>query len=117
MSNQMHCFDTVKEMIDEVSKRFVLYKVDDEKLHMLQSYCVAVDKLIDVIDGDALQVSVNENSMEILIQVECDSMEVEHQTHIYYALAKRSMPFTFEATKEGKLLIGFTFPSVWSKKA
>lgn len=117
MSKQIHCFDTVREIIDEASKRFVLYQVDVEKRHMLQAYCVAVDKLVDVVDGDAIQVSVNENSMEISIQVECDSMEVEHQTHIYYSLAKRSMPFTFEATKEGKLLIGFTFPSVWSKKA
>ena len=112
----MTCFDTASIVIDEASKRFApSWKIHPERLDIFHDYCDALDDLSEEYEGTALDVSVDEESMEVIVALVCAEVLVKEPKHRFYDLCRHSTKFCFSSTKDCDLLVTFTFPPLWVK--
>lgn len=116
MSSFVKCFDVVSMVVDEATKQFApIWSVNDEKLRILEQYCGVLDSLAEEFDGESFDVEVDDISMTISIQMECQDITIESKKHKYYSLAQRAIAFGFSTTDNGLLNVKFVFPSIWEK--
>lgn len=110
----MKCFDVVSMVVEEATSRFSpLWKVNKEKIEILNQYCDILDILSKEFDGESYEVEVDEITMEINIALECEEIVITKKDHVFYDLIDRSVKYGFCVSDDGSLIIKFTFPSVW----
>lgn len=110
------CFDVVSMVVEEACDQFSpLWKLDKEKYRVLERYCKIIDDLSDEFDGISYDVEVDDITMTIAITLECQDMNIQQQSHKYYALAQRAVTFGFSVSNDGNLNVEFVFPGVWYK--
>lgn len=108
------CIDVVSMIIGEATARFApLWKLDVESNRILEQYCSVIDSLAEEFGGEALEVSVDEISMDITITMECEDMIIDSTAHKFCTLTSQAKAISFSASKSGGLNVNFLFPGVW----
>ena len=116
MSSFVKCFDAVSMVVEEATNQFSpLWKLDKEKYRILEQYCQVIDGLSDEFDGISYDVEIDDIAMTIAVTLECQDINIQQQSHKYYALAQRAVTFGFSTSEDGNLNVKFVFPSVWNK--
>lgn len=122
MENVIKCYDVVSMVIEEASNQFKpLWKSNDAKLQCLHTYCNAIDVLLKEVDGDSIDVEIDDVKMSIKITIECDSIEIcSKNDNVYNDIAEQALSVTFKVSndekfEDSKLAIEFVFPSIWDK--
>ena len=109
-------FDVMYEVIDEASERFAAtHKVNQEKLEEFRRCSLALDKVIEEIDGDCFEVEIDEDEKTIRASVECDYAFVEECKQLYRDLIGATVSFGFVPVSDGMMSIEFVFTGVWDK--
>lgn len=110
------CFDVVTMVVEDASEEFrPIWRINNERLEILKSYCDIIDMMSDEFDGESFEVEVDEITMEVIISLECAEVIIESASHPFYEIIKRTVRYGFGVSEEGNLLINFTFPSLWDK--
>lgn len=110
------CYEVASMVIQDAAKRFSpLWIIDEGDLDIFKQYCSAIDRLAAEFDGESFEVEVDEESMKIMISLECDEVLVTSKEHVFYSLLKRTEEFSFSVSENGHLLVKFVFPPLWHK--
>lgn len=113
--NNTNCFKTVKEVVDKASNRFKpIWKISNERLNILKSYCQMIDTLMDEFGCTEYAVSVDDNEHKVSIILTCDRwVSIKDRPHVFYQIAVRAVFVGFYASKNNGLDVKFVFPSLW----
>lgn len=115
MGNVVKCYDIANMILEEANKQFKpLWQANDDKVTDFNQYCEMIDTLIEEIDAESIEVEVDDVRMMIIVRVECVSMEVDSQSHVFHELAKRAVSFGFSEA-DGNTVIKFVFSGIWDK--
>ena len=110
------CFDVANMVIEDASERFKpLWRINTERLGILEEYCNAIDALSREYGGESFEVEVDEITMEVTVALECDEIVIENYHHVLYELVKRTVRYGFAVSEDGNLLVKFVFPGLWDK--
>lgn len=114
---KIKCFAVVEGVTDEATKSFGPLLVENkERKKILEQYCGAIDKIIDDISGDSIEVEVNEINGEISIAIGCEEIIVYPENKIFYDLTERALSLGFhQDTDSGSMVLKFVFPSIWER--
>lgn len=114
---KIKCFDVVESVIDEATTRFApTFRENKDNKHILKTYCDALDKIIDDISGNSIEVEVDEIKMTISIAIGCDEVIIYPENDLFYKLAERSVTLGFYPDEDdGSMVMEFVFPSIWEK--
>lgn len=112
--NRVKCFDVVTMVTDEATKRFApLFYENVESKRVLKQYCGILDNVAENCGGEYFQVEVDEETAEIIVTLACSKMELRSENYGFFALARRANRVSFATDKDGLLLVGFVFSSIW----
>ena len=113
---KIKCFDVLSMVIEEANERFnPLWQINNDNLKVLQQYCDVMDMVSDEFKGVSFDVEVDEITMEIKIELECEEIIIESKEHPLYELIKRAIKFGFYATDEDIVCVKLVFPSIWER--
>lgn len=114
---KIKCYDVVDSVIEEATKRFgPLYKENEESKKILKQYCEAIDKIIDDISGNSIEVEVDEIKCTITIAIGCDEVIVYPEDDLFYKLAERAVSIGFYPDEDdGAMVFELVFPSIWER--
>ncbi|MBR0156337.1 MAG: hypothetical protein IJM20_02315 [Clostridia bacterium] len=117
MSNKVKCFNVVKMVTDEATSQFGPGWTEcEDRVDILRQYCEYIDKVAEEANAEAFEVEVDDIEMTIDVKMECPDLVIENASHAFYDLAERALKLSFAVSKEtGNLVVGFTFPSIWSR--
>lgn len=107
-------FDIANMIIKEADKKFGdNYSLNEEKVEIFKEYCDALDEIVNEFNCNATDISVDEESKTIVINLETDYMSIDGNEHVFYELAERSISFWFNYCNDSELQISFVFPALW----
>ena len=110
------CFEAAKMVIDEADNQFGgNWKINEEHYDILKHYCDYIDILAKEQGGEAYEIEVDDTTMTVSIGIECTEFMIHENINLLCELVKRSVSFGFTASEEGKILVKFTFPSIWQR--
>lgn len=111
------CFSVVESVTDEATKRFgAMFHENADRKTILKQYCEAIDKIIDDISGNSIEVDVDEIKMTISIAIGCDEVIVYPEDNLFYQLAERSITIKFYPDEDdGSMVLEFVFPGIWER--
>ena len=112
--SSVKCYDVVKTIIDEATKRYKpIWVIDKEKLDILEEYCGVIDSLASEFGGSTLEVEVSEETLDVIITLHCNEVTVRNENHIFYQITKRAKSVSFELVDSNTIALTYVFPSVW----
>ena len=110
------CYDVVESVIEEATKRFIAFKENQESKNILKQYCEVIDKIVEDIAGNSIEVEVDEIKMTISIIIGCDDLVVEPDNKLFYQLSERAISLSFYSDEDdGSMVVEFEFPSIWER--
>ena len=106
--------DTLDEIIEVAKDRVSsLFRLNEEKLEILKSYCRAFNKVLLEFDADSYEISVNEDTLEIEMSMTCVGIVIESKRHLFLELLDRSV-YAELISEDGKsVTVKLVFPSLW----
>lgn len=109
------CYSSAVELIEEASQEFGNgYILNDAKYDSLKYICEAVDNLVEEIDCESVNVSVNEATKQFTIEVVCDEVIFEQgRSNGFFKLIQMLNSFSF--SKKGKefIRIALNIDNMW----
>ena len=111
------CYDTVIELVEEGTARFVGYTQNKEKFNMLSSICDAIDKMVGEMEYcEYINVDVDDITKQLTISVFCDDIIFQHgRKSVFFELIKMLSSLSFSKTDSGFLCINLRIDGVWEK--
>lgn len=108
---------SILEMIvEEANERFYpTLKLHKEHYNILCQYCDIIDVLNKEFDSESVDIEVNEETLDIIFEIECGDVVIRERNHVFYELIKHTISHGFSATDEGLLKITLVFPGIWEK--
>lgn len=102
------CYNSAVELIEEASQEFGDgFMLNKSKFDSLKLVCEEVDNLVEEIDCESADVSVNEATKQFTIEVVCDEVIFEHgRSNGFFKLIQMLSSFSF--SKKGKEFIRIT---------
>ena len=83
---------------------------------VLTQYCSVIDMIIKEFDGETLEFSVNDISMQVTAKIGIDELVVDSQERsVITDLLSRAISFRLEAGEDSPLLLTIVFPSLWGR--
>lgn len=111
----INCVDAITMVVEEVTEKQKLsWKLNRDKLCLLEAYCKTIDDLMEDFDGYSYKVEIDDFDMTITISLECSCAYAESNDK-FCTLSKRTNSLNFSVSKNGNLNINFVFPPVWDK--
>lgn len=110
------CYDCVVDVADEATQIYSRhYKRNDEKYQQLQNICECVDELFREVDGVFVDVSVNDVTKQLTIDIGCDDVIFENgRSHMFFNVIQMFDSFEFSKTKDGYLRISLNL-AMWER--
>ncbi len=108
-------FDVAEEVINEATKRFSRYRLNEENVKKFKKYCEALDSLVDQFGIKAIEVGVDEITMRVEVVFECVCIECreDEETGLFYKVAQLANDIEISGTEDGITRVALTFPPLW----
>lgn len=117
MNNKVKCFDVVDMVVEEANKRFAPIFVPDQSTYdVLGAHCNTIDDIVEEFEGVSIEVEVNEETMQILVIIECEELILSSPSHKFYDVLSVTQGYSFSASDDKNLLIKLIFPSIWNRR-
>lgn len=102
------CYNSAVELIEEASQEFGDgFMLNKSKFDSLKYVCEMIDNLVEEVDCESVDVSVNEVKKQFTIEVVCDEIIFEHgRSHEFFKTIQMLSSFSF--SKKGKEFIRIT---------
>lgn len=114
--NFVKCFDVFNMIFDDANERFApLWKPSEKNMLILQQYCSVIDQLSKEFIGIYFDISVDEITMEIHIELGCRDISSKRGTQMLLELASQGISFKIYPEKSDLLGLHFMFPSIWER--
>lgn len=109
------CYESVMELVAEASKEFgEQFTLNNEKANTLEYICEAVDKLVEDVDCESVDVSVDEVTKQLTIEVVCDEVIFEHgRSHEFFKLIQMLSSFSFSKKGREFIRIALNIDNMW----
>lgn len=108
---EQKCWSVVSEKIASVPRA-----PEKERLRILESYCGAIDDIIDEFNGEMLAAGIDPESMLIAVKFQTVGFVTRNMTHPLCQLLKRAIAVRFSNIDHEFVGIEIVFPSIWGDK-
>lgn len=113
----MGCYDIAKMIIDESTNKFGnIYELNDDKIKEIKFCCEIIDSLYEEFEGESYTVEVDEETMNVVMTLECGEIVITSLTHDFYEFLESVEKCIFSAGENDRLYIKFLFSSVWEQR-
>ncbi len=110
------CYSVLYGIIEETREEFTDKKPSFEALNWISGVCEMIDTVAQAYDGVYYHISVNMETLEISISLECGEVIVdgyEKQNLLYEAIAAAKTVTFSSGEGEDTIVITFLFDGVW----
>lgn len=110
-------YDIASMVIEDANKKFApSYIIQQDRLDIFRQYCDVFDKMLKEFNGETFEVSVDEITMRVKIEIGIDDLTVDSDDRrIYTELLARAISFSFHVGTESPMLVKLEFPSLWDR--
>lgn len=110
-------YDVASMIIEEASDKFApSYIIQQDRLDIFRQYCDVFDKMIKEFNGETFEVSVDEITMRIKIEIGIDDLTIDSDDRrIYTDLLARAISVSFHVGVDSPMLVKLEFPSLWDR--
>lgn len=116
---KIKCYDLAEPVINEATKRFApFFKLNSEDVPKFESYCNAIDRLVEPFAIEALEVNVDEITMNVEISFEspCVQLHADSGTKLFLILANLANSMRISCTEESLAKVTLVFPPLWYRE-
>lgn len=110
------CYSVLYSIVEESNTLFTDKRPSFEALNWISGVCEMIDTVAKAYDGVYYDVSVNSETLEITISLECGCVTVDgfEKPNLLYEAIAASKSVTFShGKKEDNIVISFLFDGVW----
>lgn len=109
------CYSSAVELIEEASQEFGdKVSLNAAKFDSLKLVCEEVDNLVKEIDCESVDVSVNEATKQLTIEVVCDEVIFEHdRSNGFFKLIQMLSSFSFSKKGRSYIRIALNIDNMW----
>lgn len=109
------CYSSAVELIKEASQEFGdRVSLNEAKFDSLKLVCEEVDNLVEEIDCESVDVSINEATKQFTIEVVCDEVIFEHgRSNGFFKLIQMLSSFSFSKKGRSYIRIALNIDNMW----
>ena len=110
-------FDVAQMVFDDANERFApSFVLQEDRLETFRQYCSVIDMILKEFNGETLEISVDEISMQVTVRIGIDSLIVDRpERSLIMELLSRAVSFAMEGGDDSPLLLTLVFPSLWGR--
>ena len=106
-------------VLDEITERYArFYRVDEENMAMYERCCEAFDYLIEAADSDDCRLEVHVDDSDLTVEVALTlpgSISGGGSAQDFGWIADWALSMETEYANDGRVVLHFTFPSLWEE--
>ena len=110
------CFEILKNVSEEVYSKYKNKRENFEAVNWISNVCNMIDTIASAYDGIAYDISVNPNTFDITIALECEEIIVdgfETPNNIYDVMEASKKVVMYHGNGEDLVTIEFIFDGIW----
>ena len=110
-------FDVAQMVFDDANERFAPpFVMKEDRMEIFRQYCSVVDMILKEFNGETLEISMDESSMQITVRIGIDSLIVDRpERSLIMELLSGAESFAIEKGDDSPLLLTLVFPSLWER--
>lgn len=113
-------YEIARMILDEADERFApLFRPVPVRVDIFRQYCSVLDRMIETLNGESFEIQVDEETMEVHITLCIEKLPElslrREESRLYRELIRRASAFRITKDGEERLLLQFTFPSLWDR--